>query len=74
MAREYFVAVAAKWFFDELAKDDGPYEPLRAANKEIRLGAPLRTPGLSNRNWEPNKPIPELNESPGRAAGQRLAS
>jgi len=61
---QYFVAIAPKWFFDELGEVGGPHEPLRTALKRIRLGAPLRTPGLSNRNWDPGKAIPASDDPP----------
>jgi hypothetical protein len=62
LSGEYFVAIATKGFFDELAQVDGVYEALRTAKKKIRLGAPFRTPALQN--WKPNDPIPRLGDPP----------
>lgn len=61
-AGEYFTAISTKEFFDKLAEEDGPYDVLRTAEKEIRLGAPLQTSTL--RNWKPGDPISELDDPP----------
>lgn len=61
-AGEYFTAISNKAFFDELAKEDGAYNDLRNAAKEMRLGAPLQGSALSI--WKPGERVRELTDPP----------